>query len=309
MSFAREVSAELSRVAVKTRHCRIAELAAIVTLCGSFDRERGLTIRTDWNDCCSVAVDLIRKLFDYECELEDVQIQGGKVTHIISVSDGNVVANLLGAVKAEADANGRFCAGSQAFSRSCCKRAFIRGAYITAGSMSDPEKGYHFEIDTDSKKAVKVISEAIGAFDIEAKTVIRKNRYVIYIKDGDSIVDLLNVMEAHVALMKLENIRILKEMRNSVNKRVNCEAANINKTVVAASRQIDCINLIISKGRFDELTDELKDVALVRLDNPEASLEELGTMLEKRVGKSGVNHRLKKLISIAESIEGNGAIE
>lgn len=309
MSFAREVSRELSKVAVRTRHCRIAELAAIVTLVGSFDREKGLVIRTDWDDCCNVAVELIKKLFDCECEPEDIANQSGKITHVICVSDEKVISDLLGAIKAEADANGRFCAGTQAFLRSCCKRAFIRGAYITAGSMSDPEKAYHFEIDTDSEKAAKVISEAIGAFDIEAKTVIRKNRFVIYIKDGDSIVDLLNVMEAHVALMKLENIRILKEMRNSVNKRVNCEAANINKTVVAAAKQIDCINLIIEKGRFGELTDELQDVALVRLDNPEVSLEELGSMLKKRVGKSGVNHRLQKLISIAESIEGNGAIE
>ncbi len=139
-------------------------------------------------------------------------------------------------------------------------------------------------------------------FHMEAKTVRRKKSYVVYLKDGTGIVDMLNVMEAHVALMELENVRILKEMRNTVNRKVNCETANINKTVSAAVKQIEDIVYIRDSIGFDKLPEGLRDVALTRLDYPEATLKELGELLETPVGKSGANHRLRKLSEIAEKL-------
>ena len=144
----------------------------------------------------------------------------------------------------------------------------------------------------------------INTFDIDAKIVQRKKYYVVYIKEGAQIVEILNVMEAHVALMNLENVRILKEMRNSVNRQVNCETANINKTVNAAVKQIEDIQYIQSTIGFDSLSEGLEDVARLRLEQPEATLKELGMMLTPQVGKSGVNHRLRKLSNLADELRG-----
>ena len=133
----------------------------------------------------------------------------------------------------------------------------------------------------------------------------RKKYFVVYLKEGAQIVDLLNVMEAHVALMDLENVRIFKEMRNSVNRKVNCETANIHKTVSAAVKQIEDIEFLKTAGSFSELSEELLETAGIRLENPDASLKELGLMHNPPIGKSGVNHRLRKLSNLAETLRGS----
>jgi hypothetical protein len=139
-------------------------------------------------------------------------------------------------------------------------------------------------------------------FETDAKIVERKERYVVYLKEGSQIVDMLNVMEAYVSLMNLENVRILKEMRNSVNRKVNCETANISKTVNAAVKQIEDITKIRDTIGLDELPPHLKEMALLRLEYPDAPLKELGNYLDPPVGKSGVNHRLRRLSEIADTI-------
>ena len=131
---------------------------------------------------------------------------------------------------------------------------------------------------------------------------MRKKNHIVYIKEGAQIVDMLNVMEAHVALMNFENIRIVKEMRNSVNRQVNCETANLNKTVSAAVKQIEDIQFIKATIGFDQLPESLTEIAKLRLEQPSATLKELGQMLTPSVGKSGVNHRLRKLSLIAEEL-------
>ena len=146
------------------------------------------------------------------------------------------------------------------------------------------------------------IRELMGTFGIEAKIVLRKKHYVVYIKEGSQIVDMLNVMEAPVALMELENIRILKEMRNSVNRQVNCETANINKTVSAAVKQTEDIRYIQETIGLSGLPANLQEMARVRLERPEATLKELGEALNPPVGKSGVNHRLRKLGILADDL-------
>ena len=186
--------------------------------------------------------------------------------------------------------------------QNCCKRAFIRGAFLAAGSISDPEKFYHFEITCATEAKAKQIQGLILSMGIEAKIVLRKKYFVVYIKEGSQIVDILNVMEAPVALMELENIRILKEMRGSVNRQVNCETANINKTVSAAVKQMEDIIYIRDTAGFDSLPDNLREIAELRLARPEATLKELGEALDPPVGKSGVNHRLRKLGNMAERL-------
>ena len=148
----------------------------------------------------------------------------------------------------------------------------------------------------------KQLQAIFKVFDIDAKIILRKKYYVVYIKEGSQIVEALNVMEAHIALMNFENVRIVKEMRNSINRQVNCETANINKTVVASSKQLDDIRYIKSQIGFGKLTEGLEEMARLRLEYPEASLKELGQLLDPPIGKSGVNHRLRKLSIIADQI-------
>lgn len=173
---------------------------------------------------------------------------------------------------------------------------------MAAGSISNPQKSYHFEIVCKSRSQAEQIQEILKGFDTDAKIVGRKSHYVVYLKEGSNIVDCLNVMEAYVSLMNLENVRILKEMRNSVNRKVNCETANIKKTVNAAVKQIEDIELIRDKTGLEKLPDVLKETARLRLEYPEATLKELGGYFDPPVGKSGVNHRLKKLSAIAEEL-------
>ena len=188
----------------------------------------------------------------------------------------------------------------------CCRRAFLRGAFLASGSISDPEKSYHFEIVCATEPKAKQIQSIMATFNVEAKIVIRKKYYVVYIKEGNQIVDMLNVMEAHLSLMELENIRIVKEMRSNVNRQVNCETANINKTVSAAMKQIADIEYIRDTVGFESLPPGLAEIARVRLEKPEATLKELGEELEPPVGKSGVNHRLRKLCETAEQLRAQG---
>lgn len=191
----------------------------------------------------------------------------------------------------------------------CCKRAFLREVFLISGTISDPNKGYHFEISSPSETKALYVRNLINTFEgMEAKVIKRKNSYIIYLKGSDMIVDMLGIMEAPTAFMELENVRILKEMRNTVNRRVNCETANIHKTVAAAARQIEDIKFIRDTEGFKNLPPALAEMAQLRMENPEASLVELGERTSPPVGKSGVNHRLRKLTEYAgalrESVEG-----
>ena len=158
------------------------------------------------------------------------------------------------------------------------------------------------DVYTLGKLVVFQIQSLLTAYEIDAKIVIRKKHYVVYVKEGSQIVELLGLMGAHISLMQLENVRIVKEMRNSVNRRVNCETANITKTVTAATRQIEDIIYIRDHYGLENLPEPLSQMAEVRLENPDAPLKELGEYLDPPVGKSGVNHRLRKLSELADRI-------
>jgi hypothetical protein len=278
MSFSSEVKQELAKQFPKSRHCQIAELAGMLELEGRtqggaivLDTENGL-LREKYGV-------LLQKAFGSERQGERMMEVFGCLPQMNWRADGLWVQH------------------------TCCKRAFIRGAFMAAGSISDPQKSYHFEIVCHTMEQAAQLQELMEDFESEPKIVERKERYVVYLKEGEQIVDMLNVMEAYVSLMNLENVRILKEMRNSVNRKVNCETANINKTVSAAVKQLEDIRRIRDTIGFDGLPPQLAEMAQVRLDYPDAPLKELGTYLDPPVGKSGVNHRLRKLAAIAENLE------
>jgi DNA-binding protein WhiA len=184
--------------------------------------------------------------------------------------------------------------------KQCCKKALLRGAFLASGSISDPEKTYHLEIISHTREQAVNLTEILESFGLRSKIIKRKGNFVVYLKEGESIVDFLNITGAHNALMSLENVRILKDMRNSVNRIVNCETANLGKTVDASLRHVENIRYIAENIGFDKLPPALREIAELRLEYTDASLAELGQMLSPPLGKSGVNHRLRKLDLIAE---------
>ncbi len=286
MSFSGEVKEELAKHISSARHCRIAELAALLSFCGQYGREAsgGYTIgfQTENEAVVRKSFTLLQKTFNIN---NDVTLSEEQMQDFYS-KFGNLEAPV----------------GQKLIKNSCCQRAFLRGAFLSIGSISDPQKGYHMEfVCTDEAKAEQ-LRKVMQGFEIDAKIVMRKKYYVVYLKEGAAIVDLLNIMEAHVALMNLENLRILKEMRNSINRRVNCETANISKTVNAAARQIEDIEYLRDHYGFKKLPENLRQMAEVRLEYPDAPLKELGGYLDPPVGKSGANHRLRKLSEIADRI-------
>lgn len=290
MSFSGNIKAELAEHYAKARHCDLAELSAIADLAGTFREDsRGccrLLIHTENPGVARKSFTLLRKTFNIRT---DIAIRRNTVkgsgSYYVYARGEELLAVKNAIVQAV-----------------CCKRAYIRGAFLASGSMSDPSKSYHFEIVCDREDQAEHLKEMINSFEVGAKIVKRKKAYVVYLKEGSQIVDILNVMEAHIALMELENVRIMKEMRNSVNRKVNCETANINKTVSAAVKQKEDILYIRDTVGFEKLPDGLREVALARLQYPDAPLKELGKLLEHPVGKSGVNHRLRKLSEIAEKL-------
>ena len=186
------------------------------------------------------------------------------------------------------------------------RRAYLRGAFLGSGSISNPEKQYHLEFVTHSENYAEDLLTVLWKYKLKGKIINRKGSYVVYIKEGEQIVDLLNVMGAHNALLETENIRIVKDMRNNVNRLVNCETANLTKTVNASVRQMEAIRHIQRTIGLARLPELLREVAEIRLNYPESTLQELGEMLEPKVGKSGINHRLRKIEKIAEEIEKEG---
>lgn len=181
-------------------------------------------------------------------------------------------------------------------------KGLIRDAFLRSGSISDPEKFYHLEIVFSSEEEAKTIQKMLEDFKLDAKIVERKGHYVVYLKEGSQIADMLRIMEAPLALMEFENVRIVKEMRNSINRQVNCEAANLGKTISAAVKQVEDIKFICSKVGLENIPEGLAETAKKRLEYPEATLKELGEFMDPPLGKSGVNHRLKKLSELAEDL-------
>lgn len=295
MSFSGDVKRELGKQYSKGRHCQLAELAAILEMVGKVQEKPCiLEITSDNMVVLEKYAVLMRQLFEVD---------------ITKPLEGNIVEKILTTLKFFKGDGLALPLDEQRVDgllvqNVCCKRAFIRGAFLASGSMSDPNKSYHFEIVCRTMEQAEQLQQLMNGFETEAKIVERKGHYVVYLKEGSQIVDMLNVMEAYVSLMNLENVRILKEMRNSVNRKVNCETANISKTVNAAVKQLEDIELIRSKLGLDQLPQNLREMALIRLEYPEAALKELGNYLTPPVGKSGVNHRLRKLAEIAENLRG-----
>ena len=312
MSFSSKVKEELSKECNSPRHCCIAETAAIISMCGKviFDEKDHvrIEIHTENVTVARKYFTLLKKTYNINT---DISIRHSSSlnknrSYVLSVNDDETARKILmtcrlmkpfGVIEEDFSIS-----DSLIIQRECCKRAFIRGAFLAAGSVSDPVKTYHFEIVCLSEAKAKQLQMIMETFNINARVIKRRKYFVVYVKDSSQVVDLLNIMGAYNALMDMENVRIVKDMRNNVNRKVNCETANINKTVSAAVKQIEDIRFIQMSSAFDELPESLQEMAELRVRNPEATLAELGQLLDTPVGKSGVNHRLKKISLFADEL-------
>lgn len=293
MSFSSIVKEELSKKISGARHCQIAELAAIYSFCGSFVQKNKENSYIFFNFenvlVANKCFTLMKKAFTIYSGCDFVnQIAYDEKSLTISVNDKELCEKIQDALES-----------FSVTERTCCRRAYLRGAYLCGGSTTDPGKSYHLEIVCKNKKSADKIIELFETFDVDAKLVERGRYYIVYIKDSNKIVLALNVFEAPVALMEYENTIIMKEMRNSINRQNNCDVANLNKTVSAAQSVISDIKQLMGTAEYENLPDNIKEVAMLRVEYPDASLKELGEMITPPLGKSGVNHRLRKLSEMA----------
>ncbi len=309
MSFSSTTKNELSRIRSEDPCCQLAELSALIRTSGSIKlkgRSRtDLNVLTENPAIARLIFTFFKKNFNIHTE---VIVQKNKTlkkgnAYLIQIENAGDILKKLGILIE----NGGFYSINDSVPEfivrdTCCKRAYIRGAFLGGGSVSDPEKGYHLEFITHNEEYGDSLKDLINGFGLESKLIDRKSNYIVYLKEGDQIVDLLNIIGAHRALLDFENVRIVKQMRNDVNRLVNCETANLNKTVNAAMRQVQDIELIETRVGLGALPDGLAQLAQLRMEQPEASLKELGELLDPPVGKSGVNHRFKKIHKFAESL-------
>lgn len=311
MSFSSSVKDELVRHVGNARHCKIAEIAAIINMCGKVHivgDKVSLKVQSENPAVARKYFTILKKTFNINVEIMIRRNRQLKKNHVYSVyiTDAANAIKVLKATHIISETEAGYVLHHHisplVVATTCCKRAYIRGAFIASGSLSDPEKTYHLEFVNLYESHGRDLMALINGFDMDSKMIQRKKYFVVYLKEGRQIVDLLNIVEAHVALMELENLRILKEMRNNVNRIVNCETANLNKTVSASVKQLDDINMIDEHMGIHQLPENLEQVAIARRENPDASLKELGQMIEPSVGKSGVNHRLRKIGAIAQKL-------
>ena len=289
MSFSGEIKEELSQMSnLKDKEAVYYELIGyLITKNTKVDKKIRYSTESEYN------INRLNKLLNNLNIKYNIEMQGklyvisfSKKTEIkdIEIIDSNICINKI---EVKDDKN---------------IKAVIRGAFMGGGFMSEPTSKYHLEINFENETNFEFIKKLLENYNLSIKRLKRNGSISLYIKDGEEISNFLALIGASNSMLKFEEIRVIKDARNNVNRMVNCEVANLNKTVTAATKQIDAIRKLKNSRKFTNLPDELKEIAELRIKNPDASLVELGNMLKEPVGKSGVNYRLNKLIKMSEEL-------
>ena len=314
-TFSFSVKSELIKSTAKNRKVQLAELAAYMIYFGKIiHKYNGALIYFESeNEFAAKRYSfLIRKLFGISPEAGFMRFRqkdkpnAGSVLYgvvICNPKDGSAVCHALNLKSM--DENGKVdypYIDAALLSQPACKSAFLRGVFISAGNISDPKKSYHLEIYSSDERLADIFLTLMSDFLISGKMIRRKRNFVVYIKEADMISDMLRVIGAPGSLMEFENIRILHDIANKVNRQSNCEVANIKKTVSASSKQVDDIRYIKACHRFNLLPESLTRLAELRLQYDDIPLKELGEMLNPPLSKSGVNHRMRKIAEIADHL-------
>lgn len=311
MNFSTYVKEELCRIKVEDEALKVSELAGIVRMDGTIligaQKSVSLELISENASVAKLSYLWIKELFKVECTITIQRRQKLKKNnrYIVSIPNQRQMRSILYALGMMNDDGMFFNTGipEELIDRDDKRRAYLRGVFLGGGSISDPLKSYHLEIVANSENYAELIQNLIAIYGIEAKVSYRKENIIVYLKESNQISDFLALIGAHEAMMELENIRINKTMRNAVNRRVNCETANLNKSVNAAQRHIQIIREIENKVSIDALPETLRSIALLRINHPEASLKELGELMTPPIGKSGVNHRMRRIEEFAEMIK------
>ncbi|WP_284643425.1 DNA-binding protein WhiA [Paenibacillus silviterrae] len=306
MSFAAQTKKELTMIEADNC-CENAELAALIRMNGSVQltsQRVVLDISTENAAIARRIYSLLKKKFKVHTELLVRKKMRLKKNNVYIVRVPSQVQEILAKLSIVSEGF-LFTPGieSKIIRRTCCKRAYLRGAFLAGGSVNNPEgSSYHLEISSMYEEHCKALCQLANEFDLNARCIERKKGFVLYIKEGEKIIEFLNLIGAHQALLRFEDVRIMKDMRNSVNRLVNCETANLNKTIGASVRQIENIRLLQKEIGLGNLPEKLREVAEIRLQHPDMNLKEVGDLLKGQVSKSGVNHRLRKIDEMAEKL-------
>lgn len=307
MSFTSEIKKELIKLE-EDECCLKAELAAIIRMNGvisTIDSAVMLDIQTESAAIARRIFTLLKTIFTGQIELLVRKKMKLKKNNVYIVRMKEDVSSLLQLLQVDYEDDGFEQNDlNEIYEKDCCRRAYLRGAFIARGSINNPEtSSYHLEIFNLDQDHNHVLCQLFNGYQLRARELQRRNGYIVYIKEAEKITEFLSIIGAHNALFKFEDVRIVRDMRNSVNRIVNCETANLNKTISASVRQVESIKMIKESVGLEILPEKLQEIARVRLQYPEVPLKELGELLPSgKLSKSGVNHRLKKIESIAQSL-------
>jgi len=310
MSFSATVKNEICRKVIPIENCPTGELAAILRSTKSIeidDKNISITINTESSAVARRIYSIIKSKDSTNIEVQIAKNRRLKKHHSYIVKITNLSNNIIEQTKFLKSDSKTYRNINKRIPMDIlkirnCKKAYLRSYFLCNGSITNPEKSYHLELVSYNQKHAKDLTDLLACFDLKGKYIKRNNYYITYLKESEQIVDLLNIFGAYNSLLDVENIRIIKDMRNNINRVVNCETANLSKTVNTAVRQIRAIRKIDEIMGIESLPDNLEDLARIRLKYREASLKELGELLNPPIGKSGVNYRLKKIEKIAEGL-------
>ncbi|HZK24017.1 MAG TPA: DNA-binding protein WhiA [Oscillospiraceae bacterium] len=307
MTYAMQAKNELARRELGGACCQAAELTAFIRHSGNIqisEKRLALHVVTSNPAVARRIFSILKQTFKFNSELlvrRKIRLRKNNV-YLIRIKEKEHVLKILQALGLLIDGDLKQEISEKVRKKKCCRRAYLRGAFLASGSVTNPENSYHLEIFTAYQQQADDLVSLMASFQVTAKTISRKNGWLVYLKDSEQIVEFLNVIGAHNALLNFENVRILKDLRNRVNRLINFETANMNKTVDASVRQLEMIRLIDEKVGLEALDAPLNEVARLRLAHPEASLQELGDLLEPPLSKSGVNHRMRKLETLSKQL-------
>ncbi|WP_077328007.1 DNA-binding protein WhiA [Virgibacillus siamensis] len=308
MSFASEIKKELTGIETD-QCCQHAELAALIRMNGAISmsqRKYTLDAQTENAAIARRIYTLIKSLYDLPVELLVRKKMKLKKNNVYIVRIKEDVEKLLTELDILHKPHSFVRTISEKYlQKDCCKKSYLRGAFLAGGSINNPEtSSYHLEIFNAYEEHNNALCDLLNDFDLRARKLERKKGYITYLKEAEKITEFLSIIGAHNALFKFEDVRIVRDMRNSVNRLVNCETANLNKTIGAAFRQIENIKLIERTVGLDALPEKLQEIAELRVKHQDVSLKELGELVSTgKISKSGVNHRLKKIDEFADKIQ------
>lgn len=285
MSFSSDIKTKLCRAKFDCNACVIAEIAGILRFTGAV-HDDGIKFSTENEHVINRLADNLKEAFGI-----NVKVSHGVKSYTVNIDDGYEAENIRGFIEAD-----------DIMPFSCCRQSFVRGAFLGGGSIIDPEKSYHMEFSTKNSSEAEKLCKLLSEEGFSPKITDRKGKKIVYIKECEQIADVLGYIGADGGALDIFTVQVEKQMRNEINRRVNCENANMDKSAKASSKHMYAINKIKKNGTWEKLPDVLREIGELREENPDISLKELGEMLDPPIGKSGVNHRLNRIIEIANEI-------